>query len=95
MFGLIYLKIESDVQCYNAKNCHLSNDTVIKYKIIINGKSFYEQAIISDIKRYKEIRTLTIGQCEGYIAQDDCKTMIITSNITMNQLQLIWGYIKN
>ena len=34
--------------------------------IIIIGKNFYEQAIDSDIKQYKEIRKLTTGQGEDY-----------------------------
>ena len=36
--------------------------------MIINGKNFYDQAIDSDIKRYKEIRKLTIGQGKDYTA---------------------------
>ena len=34
--------------------------------MIIIGKSFYDQAILSDIKRYEEIRKLTTGQGEYY-----------------------------
>ena len=33
---------------------------------MINGKKFYDQAIDSDIKRYKETRKLTAGQEELY-----------------------------
>ena len=29
--------------------------------MIISGKNFYDQAVDSDIKRYKEIRKLTTG----------------------------------
>ena len=36
------------------------------YNIIIIGKNFYEQAIDSDINRYKEIRNLTTGEGEDY-----------------------------
>ena len=32
----------------------------------MNGKNFYDQAIDSDIKQYKEIRKLTAGQGKGY-----------------------------
>ena len=35
-------------------------------KNCINEKSFYDQAIDSDIKRYEKIRKLTTGQGEGY-----------------------------
>ena len=34
--------------------------------VIINGKNFYDQAIDTDIKQYKEIRKLTRGQGEDY-----------------------------
>ena len=36
------------------------------FNVIINGKSFYDQAIDSDIKRSEEIRKLTTGQGENY-----------------------------
>ena len=36
------------------------------YNAIINGKKFYDQAIDSDIKRYKEIWKLAIGQGGDY-----------------------------
>ena len=36
------------------------------YNIIIIGKNFYEQAVDSDINRYKEIRNLTTGEGEDY-----------------------------
>ena len=32
------------------------------YDIIINGKNCYNQAIDSDVKRYKEVTKLTTGQ---------------------------------
>ena len=34
--------------------------------VIINGKTFYDQPIYSDIKRYEEITKLTTGQDEDY-----------------------------
>ena len=33
---------------------------------MINGKNFYDQAIVSDIKRYEEIRKLTTRKGEVY-----------------------------
>ena len=36
------------------------------YKVIINGKNFYDQAIDSYIKRYEGTRKLTTGQGEDY-----------------------------
>ena len=36
------------------------------YNAIINGKNFYDQPIDSEIKRYEDIRKLTIEQGEDY-----------------------------
>ena len=36
------------------------------YNAIVNGKSFYEQAIEADTQRCEEIRKVTTGQCEDY-----------------------------
>ena len=36
------------------------------YNVIISGINFYDQAIDSDIKQYKEIRKLTARQGEDY-----------------------------
>ena len=36
------------------------------YNVIINGKSFYDQPIDSDIKGHAEIRKSTTGQGEDY-----------------------------
>ena len=33
---------------------------------MINGKNLYDQAIVSDIKRYEEIRKLTTRKGEDY-----------------------------
>ena len=45
----------------------LFNEGIIKnYNVILNGKNFYDQAIDSDIKRYKWIIKLTTGQDEDH-----------------------------
>ena len=48
------------------KRYYLPKDIIINYIVILNGKSFYNQAIDCDIKRYEEIRKLTTGQGEEY-----------------------------
>ena len=45
---------------------YLPKGIIKNYNFIISGKSFYDQAIDSDIKLYEEIRKLTIGQSEDY-----------------------------
>ena len=53
----------------NAQKLYLSKVIIKNYNVIINGKSFYDQAIDSDIKRNEEIRKLTTGQGEVYTAE--------------------------
>ena len=49
---------------------------------MINGKNFYDQAIVSDIKRYEEIRKLTARKGEDYTtACLFCKIMIMSKII--------------
>ena len=36
---------------------------------MIDGKNFYDQAIVSDIKRYEEIRKLTTRKGEDYTTE--------------------------
>ena len=36
------------------------------YNVIINGELFYDQAVVSDIKRYEEIRKPKTGQVRDY-----------------------------
>ena len=43
-------------------NDYLPKGIIVNYNVIVNGKNFYEQAIDSDIKQYKEIRKLKTGQ---------------------------------
>ena len=45
---------------------YLPKGIIDNYNVIINVKNFYEQAIDSDIKQYKEIRKLTTLQGEDY-----------------------------
>ena len=66
MFVLIYLNRDDDVKRFKPWRYYLPKGIIKNYNVIINGKNFYDQAIDSDIKRYEEIRKLTIGQGEDY-----------------------------
>ena len=46
----------------------LTKSIIKNYNVIINGRNFYDQAIDSDIKQYKETRKLTTGQGEDFTA---------------------------
>ena len=62
MFVLVYLNKSNDVKRFTARRYYLPKGIIKNYNVIINGKNLYDQAIDSDIKRYKEIRKLTTGQ---------------------------------
>ena len=66
LFVLVYLNQENDSKRFKAKKYYVPKGIVYIYNVIINGKNFYDQANDSDIKRYDEIRKLTIGQGEDY-----------------------------
>ena len=52
-----------------AKSIIKVNGVIKNYNVIINERSFYDQPITPDIKRYEEIRRLTTGQGEDYTAR--------------------------
>ena len=66
LFVLVYTNEANNAKRFNARKCYLPKGIVKNYNVIINGKTFYDQAIDSDTKRYKEIRKLTTGQGEVY-----------------------------
>ena len=66
LFILIYTNQDDNVKRFNAKKYYLPKSIIKNYNAIINGRTFYNQLINSDIKRYEEIRTVTIGQGEDY-----------------------------
>ena len=47
---LIYLNRDIDVKLFNGKKYYLPKGIDKNYKIIVNGKTFYDQPIDSDIK---------------------------------------------
>ena len=63
---MIYTNQDDNVKRFNAKKYYLPKSIIKNYNATINGKTFYNQLINSDIKRYEEIRTVTIGQGEDY-----------------------------
>ena len=68
LFILVDPNRNNDIKRFNArKYCLAKNIIIIDQRYaIISGKSFYNQPIDSDIKRYKEIRKLETGQSEDY-----------------------------
>ena len=58
--------------------------------IIINGKTFYDQAIDSNIKRYEEIRKLTTGQGEDYITGGLLNYDYVKNHYSLIAVDLSW-----
>ena len=63
---LVYTNQNAASRRFKAKRYYLPKGIIDNYNVIISGKNFYDQAIGSDIKRYKEIRKLSTGQGEDY-----------------------------
>ena len=57
---MVYLNRNNDAKRFKAWKYCLSKGAIMSYNVIINGKNFYHQPVDSDIKRYKQIRKLTL-----------------------------------
>ena len=66
MFELVYPNVVDNAKRYKARRYYLPKGIIKNYNIIVKGKNFYDQPIDSDMKRYKELRKLTVGQGEDY-----------------------------
>ena len=45
---------------------YLPRIDLTKYNVIIDGRNFYDNPILSDIEKYTELKKLTIGKGEDY-----------------------------
>ena len=63
---MVYSNQPDNAKRFKARRYYLPKSIIKNINVTINGKNFYDQPIDSDIKRYKEIRKLTIGQGENY-----------------------------
>ena len=66
MFVLVYLNQDANSERFKTRRYYLPKGIIKNYNFIINGKNFYDEPILSDIKRNGEIRKLTNGQGEEY-----------------------------
>ena len=57
-FVLVYANVDDNAKTYKDKR-YLPKGVIKNYNVIINGKSFYDHRIDSDIKRYEEIKLTT------------------------------------
>ena len=63
---LVYTNEAKDAKKFNAGKYQLPKGIIKNHNVIINGKKVYGQTCDSDIKRYEEIRKLTIAEDEDY-----------------------------
>ena len=67
LFVLVYLNQNNVLKRYKDRSYY--NGIIKSNNIIINGKSFYNQRIDSDIKRYEDVKNLTTRQGENYTTE--------------------------
>ena len=61
-FVLVYSNQDDDSKRFKSQGYYLLKGIIDNYNVTVNVKSFYDQAIDSDIKRCKESGKLTTGQ---------------------------------
>ena len=66
LFVLVYTNKDDNSKRFKTRGYYWPKCIIKSYKVIINGKTFYDQHIDTDIKWYEEIRKLTVGQGEDY-----------------------------
>ena len=59
MFVLVYLNSGANAKRFKTRRYYLQKGNIVSYNVVMNGKIFYNWAIDSAIKRYKEIRELS------------------------------------
>ena len=84
LFVLVYSNQDNNAKSIKSQRYFLSKGLIKNYNFITNGKTFYDQAINSDIKHYEEIRKLVTGQGENYTA-----TCLFDYEYIKNQYKLI------
>ena len=89
---MVYSNRDDNSKRFKGRRYYLPKGIVKNYNLIINGKNFYDQPIDSDIKRYKEIRKLTIDQVEDYTSRSLFDYEYIKNHYI---LIAIWYWLKN
>ena len=60
--ALVHKNQDDKAKRFKAQRYYLTKGLINNFNVIINGKSFYEQPINSDLKRYEELIKLKTGQ---------------------------------
>ena len=59
---LVHKNQDDKAKRFKAQRHYLTKGLINNFNVIINGKTFYEQPINSDLKRYEELIKLKTGQ---------------------------------
>ena len=60
--ALVHKNQDDKAKRFKDQRYYLTKGLINNFNVIINGKSFYEQPINSDLKRYEELIKLKTGQ---------------------------------
>ena len=51
LFALVNINKDANSKRFKAKRYYLPKGIIVNYNVIINGKNFYDQVIVSDTKK--------------------------------------------
>ena len=68
LFIMAYNRVDGQPTRNGQKKYYLPRASLNKYNVIIDGRNFYDNAIESDIERYRELKKVMIGKREDYTA---------------------------
>ena len=89
-----YINQGDNAKSFNVQKYYLPKSIIKNYYVIINGKNFYDQAIISDIKGYEEIRKLTLRPGEDYTTSAYSRNFVQHSILARRGTFLLTGHQK-
>ena len=83
------MALENDDQRISNKRYYLPNIEIKHYNVIIDGKSFFDQPVNSNLKTYENVRKIATGQRDDYTTgclldyvyfKNYCKMIVVDLN---------------
>ena len=66
LFVMAYSRVDDQPNRNSQQKYYLPRIDLKKYNVIIDGRSFYDNQIESDIEKYRELKKVMIGKGEDY-----------------------------
>ena len=66
LFVMAYNRVDGQPTRTGQRKYYLSRISLNKYNVIIDGRNFYDNAVESDIEKYRELKKVMIGKGEDY-----------------------------